>query len=278
MPHYDNKWFLTIAFFAFAFSPARLIAQGSPPAPSGVWQPKGVQTLERGSAAPPREPVKLEPGHIYTLAELIDLAELHNPETRVAWQAAKSRADALGIARSALYPTIAALAVADSMRFRLLFNTTFYRQTYGSFSPGIQVDYLVFDVGGRSGAIDAAKANLLASDLAFNDTHRQIIDQVASAYYRLLNAEGQQQAAEVSLENAKTVEEDAKARLANGLATKPDVLEATAARAQAEYDLQATVGAVDVAHGNLATAIGNRAGHSVGGGGHRYAQAAIFHR
>src|ERR1700739_650170 len=114
---------LTIAFFAFAFSPARLSAQGSPPAPSGVWQPTGVQTLERGTAAGAREQGSLEPGHIYTLAELIDLAELHNPETRVAWQEAKSRADALGIARSALYPTIAALAIADTYRFRLLFNT-----------------------------------------------------------------------------------------------------------------------------------------------------------
>jgi outer membrane protein TolC len=114
----------------------------------------------------------------------------------------------------------------------------------------------VFDVGGRSGEIDVAKANLLASDLAFNDTHRRIIDQVASAYYRFLNAEGQRQAAEVSLENARTVEEDAKARLVNGLATKPDELEATAARAQAEFDLQATVGAVDVARGDLATVIG----------------------
>jgi outer membrane protein TolC len=94
------------------------------------------------------------------------------------------------------------------------------------------------------------------SNLAFNDTHRRIIYQVASAYYRLLNAEGQREAAEVSLENAKTVEEDATARLANGLATKPDELEATAARAQADYDLQAAAGAVDIARGDLATAIG----------------------
>jgi outer membrane protein len=251
-----NGWLLTTALLAPAMLPAGLIAQGTPPAPGVVWQPKGAHALEKESAATPHDQISLAPNKSYTLAELIDLAEQHNPETRVVWQEAKSRAAALGIARSALYPTIAALAVADSERFRLLFNTTFYRQTYGTFSPGIQVDYLIFDVGGRSGEIDAAKANLLASDLAFNDTHREIIDQVASAYYRLLNAEGQQQAAEVSLENAKTVEEDARARLENGLATKPDELEATAARAQAEYDLQATVGAVDVAHGNLATAIG----------------------
>ena len=247
---------LAVAFFAFALPPTGLIAQGAPPAPSGVWQPKGVETLERDSSLPPRESVNLERDHTYTLAELIDLAEQQNPETRAAWQEAKSKAAALGIARSALYPTMSAVAIAASLRTATLVGEFFHRQTEGVFEPVLDVEYLVLDIGGRSGEIDAAKANLLASDLAFNDTHRRIIDQVASAYYRLLNAEGQRQAAEASLENAKAVEEDARARLANGLATKPDELEATAARAQAEYDLQAAVGAVAVAHGDLATSIG----------------------
>jgi outer membrane protein TolC len=215
-----------------------------------------MQTLDRGLAAKPRETVNLDPGKIYTLAELIDLAEQHNPETRVAWEDAKSKAAALGIARSALYPTMSAVALAISLRQAALIGEYFHRQTEGIFEPLLQVEYLVFDIGGRSGEIDAAKANLLASDLAFNDTHRRIIYQVASAYYRLLNAEGQRQAAEVSLENARTVDEDAKARLANGLATKPDELEAAAARAQADFDLQARIGAVDIARGDLATAIG----------------------
>jgi outer membrane protein len=96
----------------------------------------------------------------------------------------------------------------------------------------------------------------LVSNLAFNDTHRKIIFQVASAYYRLLNAKGQREAAEVSLKNAQAVEEDAQSRLNNGLATKPDLLEATAARTQSDYDLQAAIGAEDIARGELATAIG----------------------
>jgi outer membrane protein len=122
--------------------------------------------------------------------------------------------------------------------------------------PTLHVEYVVFDFGGRNGAIDLAKANLLISNLAFNDTHRKVIFQVASAYYRLLNAKGQREAAEVSLQNARTVEQDAQNRLANGLATKPDLLEATAARAQADYDLQAAVGSEDITRGDLATAMG----------------------
>jgi outer membrane protein len=249
-------WLLTIALLAFAAPPASLVAQGTPPASGAVWRPKGVEALQRESAVKPLEPAKLEADKDYTLGELIDLAQQHNPQTRVAWEEAKSKAAALGIARSALYPTVSAVALAISLRQAALIGEFFHRQTEGAFEPILHVEYLVFDLGSRSGEIDAAKADLLASDLGFNDTHRRIIYQVASAYYRLLNAEGLRRAAEISLENAKAVEEDAKARLANGLATKPDELEATAARAQADFDLQAAVGAVDIARGDLATVIG----------------------
>jgi outer membrane protein len=239
-----------------------LAGQSPPPTPDAVWRPKEVETLQRELAAGPQTAPKLDSDKIYTLAELIDLAEQHNPETRVAWEQAKSKAAALGVARSSLYPTMSAVALAISLRQAALIGEFFHRQTEGVFEPLLHVEYLVFDFGGRSGEIDAAKADLLASDLAFNDTHRRIIYEVASAYYRLLNAEGQRQSAVVSLENAKTVEEDAKARLANGLATKPDELEATAARAQADYDLQAAVGTVDITRGDLATAIGAEPGTS----------------
>jgi outer membrane protein TolC len=251
----STGWLLAIAFLAIAAN-SGLLAQSAPRASDGIWQPRDVQSLEHERPVTSPESGNPDPDKTYTLAELIDLAEQHNPATRVAWEQAKSRAAALGIARSALYPTLSAVALAASIRQAALIGEYFHRQTLGIFQPVLHVEYLVFDLGGRSGEIDAAKAELLASDFAFNDTHRRIIDQVASAYYRLLNAEGQREAAEVSLENAKTVDEDAGARLANGLATKPDQLEAAAAQAQADYDLQVAVGAVDIAGGDLATAIG----------------------
>ncbi len=70
------------------------------------------------------------------------------------------------------------------------------------------------------------------------------------AYYRLLDDKGQQEAAEANLKNAQTVREAAEARLQNGLATLPDVLEARSAEAQADYNLQAAVGATEIAYGD----------------------------
>lgn len=230
-------------------------AQSAPVSPDKIWHSKAEESAAQELTATRSSKYTVDPAKTYTLADLIDLAEEHNPETRLAWQNAKARAASLGIARSALYPTVAAIAVANTSRIRVLFGTDFFRQTSGVFQPDIQVDYLIFDFGARSGAIDEAKANLLGADFKFNDAHRTIIFKVTTAYYQLLNAMGQEAAADASLKNARAVQENAEVRLANGLAIKPDVLEATAATAQAEYDLQAVVGAEEIARGNLATVL-----------------------
>jgi outer membrane protein len=247
---------LAVVVFALSIQAVCGHTQSAPSTPAKVWHSNVEQSFERGLPSSPTAAYSIDPNMKYTLAELIDLAEQHNPETRVAWEAAKSRAAALGIERSVLYPTMAVVALGSYTRQGPLIGQFFQRQTVGIFEPTLHLEYLIFDVGGRSGAIDVAKADLLAADFAFNDTHRNLIFQVASAYYRLLNAEGQRDAAEVSLKNAQAVEEDAQNRLENGLATKPDQLEAAAARAQSDFDLQAAIGAVDIARGDLATGMG----------------------
>jgi outer membrane protein len=226
-------------------------AQSVPDAPERVWH----GDAEHDSLAQVTSKFTVDPAKTYSLAELVDLAEEHNPATRFAWANAKARAADLGIARSALYPTVAAVAIANTSRVRILLGEEFIRQTSATFEPNLEVDYLIFDLGGRRGAIDAAKAKLLGANFAFNDTHRKIIFQVTTAYYQLLNEMGQKVAVEANLKNAQAVQENADARLANGLATRPDALEAAAATAQAEYDLQAVVGAEEIARGNLATVL-----------------------
>src|SRR6202007_2623556 len=114
----------------------------------------------------------------------------------------------------------------------------------------------IFDFGTRRGRINAESARLLAANFGFNDAHRRVIYDVSQAYYRLLNAAGQEEAAGASLVNAQAVQQAAEERLRNGLATLPDVLETRSATAQAEYDLQAVLGAEEISRGELATALG----------------------
>ena len=199
-------------------------AQKTPPAPDHPWDDSSAkQQLKTPARVIPAR--FLDPANIYTLSELVNIAEQNNPETRVAWENAKARAADLGIAQSTLYPTLAAAALAGSTRADIFFGPTFERQTVETFSPVFRLDYIIFDFGQRSQEISVSRSNLLAANFRFNDTHRKIIFQMMEAYYRLLDSKGRQDAADANLKNAQTVQQAAEARLQNGLATLPDVLQ-----------------------------------------------------
>src|SRR5271170_1640948 len=235
---------------------APLISHGQQ-APAAAERPWDGTPSKQFSVPPPPLPTFVpDPLKNYTLAELVDIAEKNNPETRVAWENAKARAADLGISKASLYPTLAAVALADTNRSQLFFSPDYFRQTSGTFSPVLVVDYVIFDFGRRLQEVAISRSNLLAANFLFNDTHRKIIFQVMQAYYQVLNSKGQEDAQEANLKNAQTVQAAAEARLELGLATLPDVLEARSATAQADYDLQAAIGATEIAHGDLATALG----------------------
>ncbi len=237
--------------------------QSAPATPDRPWTSPNAQQIQGFSASVPQPPFAVDPNKSYSLPELVDLAEQHNPETRFAWERAKSQAAALGLARSEWYPVISAVAAAQVQRIALLFDTNFIRQTLLDAQPALTLSYTILDFGRRSANVEQASSQLLATDFGFNDTHRRIIYQVEESYYRLLSTTSQQEAAEASLTNAQTVQQAAEDRLKNGLATLPDVLEARSATAKAQFDLQSAIGAVEIARGDLANALGTSATVSV---------------
>ena len=245
----------TVILLCVLASEGIVFGQKAPSVPHRPWDASSAKPPFK--AAPRFFPVPaLDPARIYTLAELVNIAEQTNPETRVAWENAKARAADLGIAQSTLYPTLAAAALAESIRTDVFFGNSFQRQTIETISPILQLDYIIFDFGQRSQEISASKNNLLAANFQFNDTHRKVIFQVMQSYYRLLETKGRQDAAVVNLEDAQTVQQAAEARLQSGLTTLPDVLLARSASAQADYELQAATGATEVARGDLAASLG----------------------
>jgi outer membrane protein len=248
---------------AIAIAVTPVLAQGPPPAPERPWHSAQETQILNDARRFRGSEFHLDDSKIYSLAELIDLAESHNPETRVAWENARAEASALGIARSELYPVLAAAATAGVERDEIPFGTRFYRLTVPNFQATLELNYTILDFGARRGRIDAQSARLLAADFAFNDVHRKLIYEVQQAYYRLLNALAEEAAARANLSNAQAVEQAAEDRLKNGLATLPDVLEARSATAQAAYDLQAVLGAEQIARGDLATALGASASSQI---------------
>jgi outer membrane protein len=245
-----------LSFFAVFLCASRGVCQQAPVSPDRPWHSSAEQDFMGEAKFPDNTISPVDSARTYSLSELIDLAETQNPETRVAWEQARAQAASLGIARSELFPALASTALASINRYEVFSGSSFDQQTMADFEGDLELNYTVFDFGARSGRIGAAKAEVLAANFAFNDTHRRVIYQVEQAYYQLLNASGQIEAAEASLTNALVVEQAVENRLSHGLATAPDVLEARSASAEADYELQAVRGTEDISRGNLARILG----------------------
>ncbi|HVW86230.1 MAG TPA: TolC family protein [Bryobacteraceae bacterium] len=237
-----------------AVTAAPLFAQTAPPSPDRPWSYSAAPRPHAGHATISSRPV-LDPTVTYSLPDLIDIAERNNPETRAYWERAREAADALGVSRAALFPALAAVA-SSSMNQYSLFNGTFHHENTTLFPTLLTLSWTVLDFGTRGAAIDVARANLLAADFTFNDTHRKLIFQVAQAYYKLLDALSRQETAQAAFADARVLRDAIEAKLANGLATLPDALEARSAAAQAQYDLASIQGATQGAQGDLATLLG----------------------
>src|SRR5262245_45157038 len=110
-------------------------AQTAPKDHAKIWLP----AVGPGPARSTTLRFTLDSTKTYTLSELVDVAEEHNPETRVAWEQAKRQAAAVGIARSALFPILAAKAVGEGVRQRVLLNTEFLQQTLGLFQSTVSL-------------------------------------------------------------------------------------------------------------------------------------------
>src|SRR5882724_1464382 len=73
-------------------------AQTAPLSPDHPWHGLGEARIEADARNLTDAKLNFDPEKAYSLPELIDLAESHNPETRVAWERARAQAAAWGVA------------------------------------------------------------------------------------------------------------------------------------------------------------------------------------
>jgi outer membrane protein TolC len=203
----------------------------------------------------------LDPVHAYSLAELIDVAEHHNPSTRTIWERAKQKARELGLAKSAYYPELEGLAVLGDERLINPFPEPLAPRGYvmvevPTVRPEVTLQYLIFDFGKREATVDSAKAERLAAGADVIQVNQALALHVASAYYQLVTAQERLQAAQDTLRTAQTTQDAAENRLNNGLATLPDVLNARAETAQAVFDEESADGDEKIARVTLTEAVG----------------------
>src|SRR6266567_3841790 len=228
---------------------------GTAPAPNVLWTPPR-QPAAAPAAAPPQLPADLA-GRIaqLKLTDVIDIALRNNTATSAAWADARAAAATYGAAKGQYYPTIAVNGTATAIRRTVAAagQQAVKQQFYG---PAVTLSWLLFDFGGRSGAIGQARAALLAADWTHNATLQSVVLDVQQAYFLYLGAKALLDAQLTTLREAQTNLEAAEQRHRVGLATIADVLQARTALSQARLALEATQGALQTTRGALALSMG----------------------
>jgi outer membrane protein len=250
----------------------------APRSPSEPW------TLP---AEPPRAARKqlgpaVQAGHVYTLTELIDLAESANPDTRIGWELARQAALAVGIAKSEYFPTISALTIGGYQHVFFPI-PTLSQSTIGvnpfeflpsvsfpvprlppsghvgvdtfQFLPFAAIRWLAFDLA-RGAEMRAAEERSVAANSLFTAEHQRVIFEVARAYFRLNAARAQVATAADALERTRSIAKAVEARYGQGIATSVALLESKREVAQAEYNLSQTQAIEIAARAALVTAMG----------------------
>jgi len=188
------------------------------------------------------------------LSELIDIALQNNPETERAWAHTKQAQAALGVARSANYPTLDVTGSFNHGREVKFPNGPNTIYTYGS--GELALTYLLYDFGERSASIRATKEALKAARWTSNFTIQHIIAKVAANYYEYLNASELLKVAESSLSDADLIFSSAQELHKAGLKNVTDLNMSKAESAQRQMEAAQARARVAVAYGKLMTSLG----------------------
>jgi outer membrane protein TolC len=268
-------------FLAISVATAR---NDPPPSADRPWSPPNLSKYESELAGrqflttETGTNVSINPRKVYGLADLIDIAERTNPETRVAWERARQAAAAVGLSESAYYPYLAASAAAgydkafipfptlDVNLKKLLMHPSLNDVTItggGSlvteaklYRAELNAKWLLLDFGERRAVVAGAKERLMMANVGFNATHQKIVFQVTDRFYQFGTARQKVLVAQSALDAARIVEEAVEARVDNGLATKPESLQAQQQFAQAAFDVEAALGLESDARVALVESIG----------------------
>jgi len=265
---------------ALASGCASIYLRRAPPSPREPW-PLAAEAA-RPSAMPPGSP-PVAPDHVYSLPELIDLAESNNPDTRIGWQRARQAALAVGIPMAGYFPLVQALTLVayqhtifpvQNLSQALLganpspllptisFPLPMLPQPSGSVGvdtfqvlPFVLVNLEVFNLG-RAAEVRAAKSSSTAANALFTSEHEKVIFEVARAYFRLNAARTQVAVSRDALDRTRATAKAAEARFAQGVATAVERAEARREVAQAEYNVAQAQTIEIAAHAALVSAIG----------------------
>lgn len=207
---------------------------------------------------------KIEQDHLYTLPEIIHLAQQNNPLTRMAWLEAEQAALATGMVKATYLPMLSASVVGGYQRSKrntdievgpLDIDSTTNSSIRGVV-PSVNVKWLLFDFGKRAALHEAATEIALASQVKFNATHQAIIFNVSRMFFEYSAARQKSAVAKSHLANSKALEVAAKERFKAGVGTSIEVAQASQLTAQANLRWVQSQGAVRDSYQAILSAAG----------------------
>jgi len=210
-------------------------------------------------AQSPAPPPELPPGlaaraRELQLTDVLDIALRNNTSTAAAWADARSAAATYGAARGLYYPNLSVDVNATTLKTAATAGrVSVQQQLYG---PTLNVSWLLFDFGGRSGSVTGAREALLAADWTHNAVIQSVVLNVEAAYFAYLATKALLAAQQISLKEAQTNLEAAEQRHRVGLATIADVLQAKTALSQVQLALETIEGTLQTTRGALALSMG----------------------
>ena len=226
----------------------------TPPVRSEAWRvPPAAIPKEPAHPAQATIPDDLSPrADALAVNDVVDIALRNNPQTQISWSQARVSAAQYGVTTGAYAPTVDATSnIAKSQTTSQLGSVE--RTTI---SPQLNISYLLFDFGGRSGTVAAARYAAIALDLTHNATLQNVALQAESAYFTYQGQRQLTDAARMTVASADTNLASARQRNQAGVATIADVLQAETQLAQAQLDLETAEGNLQIARGNVALAMG----------------------
>lgn len=202
----------------------------------------------------------IDTSHVYTLADLIDLAESTNPDTRVAWNVARNAALTAGVARSTYLPRISATALGArqtaSGTSSALGLSANQNDTFTGSVEVLSLEWLLFDFGQRDALVDAADQGVVIANIGFTSAHQKLIHAVSLAFYAYSAASARADSADLSLKDARNIQTAAESRKKHGIGTVIEVAQARQLTAQAELARVSADGNKSDAYAALLSAMG----------------------
>jgi len=256
--------FALLLFAGCAPNPPRLYGEpGASPRPESPWKPPqqalkaerdfaaGIQKSDSEAAIP-----KAYLDHLQklSLSEIVAIGLLTNTQTRQAWASARAAAAAYGSKEGAYLPTITGSLAAGRQKTASPSQKNSSEAT--SYSAGLNLNWLLFDWGGRSASVEEAREALMSADWSHNGVVQNVILEVEQACYEYAAAKALANAQQATVDESRINLRAAEERDSAGLATLADVLQARTALSQAILSLETLQGRVMTTRGALSTAMG----------------------